>query len=554
MQKFRKILAAVSASAVTAGMAGVMPQSSLTRVSAADSGEYYFYDTFEDGADGWSERGGCRAGVEQGSAYAGSGALLLSGRREVWNGGQKALSTATFEPGKEYAFSACFASFSGAEQTEFKLTLQYNDAAGETNYSEIDMKTTIKGKYVQLYNPSFRIPEGATELILIAETTEEICDFYVDEIIGAAAGTEIDGPLPVKLVSGDIDGDGRITVADFVLMKSGILGDFEGKYVKKADVNMSGAVNTKDAIMLKEYLLGMIDAFEKGENDAPDNSGDFLAPDEYMAQASKLLTTSIPQGITAAANGADYGNLKKYTYYSTTRERETPVNILLPPGYNENEKYPVLYAMHGYWENEDSLVKMSAAQRQLGNLIRSGEAEKMIIVFPYIYTSKTMPSCTGMDLQNSLNYDNFINDLVTDLMPYVEKNFSIKTGRENTAITGFSMGGRESLFIGLTRSDLFGYVGSACPAPGLTPGDPNMHPGQLQENQLKPAKEMPYMILVTAGSNDTVVYDSPAKYDKLLTKNGVNHMFQTIPGGAHGANSVEPHFYNLLRMLFRTSW
>jgi predicted esterase len=62
------------------------------------------------------------------------------------------------------------------------------------------------------------------------------------------------------------------------------------------------------------------------------------------------------------------------------------------------------------------------------------------------------------------------------------------------------------------------------------------------------------MILVTAGSNDTVVYDSPAKYDKLLTKNGVNHMFQTIPGGAHGANSVEPHFYNLLRMLFRTSW
>ena len=96
----------------------------------------------------------------------------------------------------------------------------------------------------------------------------------------------------------------------------------------------------------------------------------------------------------------------------------------------------------------------------------------MIVVFPYIYTSKTKEACDGLNLENSLNYDNFIHDLTNDLMPYIEKNFSVKTGRENTAITGFSMGARESLFIGLTRSDLFGYVGAACPAPegGVTIG------------------------------------------------------------------------------------
>ena len=77
------------------------------------------------------------------------------------------------------------------------------------------------------------------------------------------------------------------------------------------------------------------------------------------------------------------GTLKKYQYYSTTRERNVNVNVLLPADYNENETYPVLYALHGYWETEDSLAAMSSARTMLGNLNANGEAEKMIVVFPY---------------------------------------------------------------------------------------------------------------------------------------------------------------------------
>ena len=87
-------------------------------------------------------------------------------------------------------------------------------------------------------------------------------------------------------------------------------------------------------------------------------------------------------------------------------------NVLLPAGYNENETYPVLYALHGYWETEDSLAAMSSARTMLGNLNANGEAEKMIVVFPYIYTSKTKEACDGLNLENSLNYDNFINCLL----------------------------------------------------------------------------------------------------------------------------------------------
>ena len=54
-----------------------------------------------------------------------------------------------------------------------------------------------------------------------------------------------------------------------------------------------------------------------------------------------------------------------------------------------------------------------------------------------------------MNLENSLAYDNFINDLEKDVMPFVEKTFFVSTGTENTAIAGFSMGGRETLYIGI---------------------------------------------------------------------------------------------------------
>ena len=117
--------------------------------------------------------------------------------------------------------------------------------------------------------------------------------------------------------------------------------------------------------------------------------------------------------------------------------------------------------LHGYWNDETTLSDPdSGLQNIIGNLTASGEAEKMIVVFPYIYTSKDMPYCTGMDAINNQNYDNFIYDLQADLMPYIEKNFSVRTGRENTAISGFSMGARESFYIGVKMCDKIGYVGS----------------------------------------------------------------------------------------------
>ena len=536
---------------------GGSPSTPVTKPVEPDENGYLFHDDFESSEGSWSPRGSVDMEISNKAAYAGSKSLLVSGRTSEWNGVQKSLGSVTFKPGQSYSFSAD-AAYADGSDAEFIMTLQYTDAAGETQYEHMDTKSASDGKFVQLSAKDYKIPSGASDVQLVIETSSALGDFYVDEAIAAVSGTPIDGPSEIKIVAGDVNCDGKINVADLCYAKAGVLTDFDSKAsATAADVDQNKVVNSKDLIMLQEYLLGIISEFEKDPSGPVTPPGDdnppvSITPKEYMKNFSSKIAEYPAAGITDMKGGVDYGTLKKYTYNSTTRGRMTNVNVLLPPGYNPNEKYPVLYAMHGYWEDEGSLMTMGKVQNILGNLIASGEAEKMIVVFPYIFTSKTQEKCSGMDLNNSLAYDNFINDLVKDLMPYIESNFSVKTGRENTAITGFSMGARESLFIGMTRSDLFGYVGSACAAPGLTPGaNLSTHPGQLKESELKPKYDMPYLILLTCGGTDSVVYDQPATYSRFLTQNGVDHLYHLVSMGGHGDSSVQPHFYNLLRGLFK---
>ncbi len=191
----------------------------------------------------------------------------------------------------------------------------------------------------------------------------------------------------------------------------------------------------------------------------------------YMEKYADLIAEMPPEDILEEREDVTYPTFEKHTYYSQTAQRDTPVNVLLPADYTEDKKYPVLYILHGYYDNQDWMARdIVHISTMLTNLVADGEAEEMIVVLPYIYCSAEMPYCTGMDAQNTLNYDNFINDLTTYLMPFIEENFSVAGGRENTAITGFSMGGRESLFIGFSLPEKFSYIGAVCAAPGLVKG------------------------------------------------------------------------------------
>lgn len=262
-----------------------------------------------------------------------------------------------------------------------------------------------------------------------------------------------------------------------------------------------------------------------------------------------------PEEYTKWRADRDYGELVKTTYYSTVCEKDRPVNILLPAGYDENREYPVLYVLHGIFCDQNTMVgeERSGNRVTIGNLIAEGAAQEMIVVFPYMYASKTQDVCTAIDKENTAAYDNFVNDLREDLMPFLKANYSVKEGRENTAIVGFSMGGRESLAIALQMQEDIGYVGAVAPAPGLVPGkDWAMeHEGQFAEDELVFDKEYPKVFMICCGDSDKTVGSFPKSYHEIFERNKQEHIWWEIPGSDHGDPAITSGIYNFCIRIFQ---
>lgn len=237
------------------------------------------------------------------------------------------------------------------------------------------------------------------------------------------------------------------------------------------------------------------------------------------------------------------GDVEEFTYDSTAIvEGETVQRramVALPSGYKTTKKYPVVYALHGFNGWEESMIK-DGAPHVSWNASAEDTAKDVILVCPNVCANKS-------GQQEVVAYDNFINDLIQCLMPAVEKKYSVLTGRENTAIWGFSMGGRESLQIGFKRPDLFGYIGAFCAAPGVIEylSKENFKlPDEYKDNTL---------ILIAKGASDNLVGDNPLLYHKTLEETKTPHLYYEtmgMGGGGHHKNVFLHGYYNLLVRAF----
>lgn len=281
----------------------------------------------------------------------------------------------------------------------------------------------------------------------------------------------------------------------------------------------------------------------------------FLTPAQYMNNIKGNITTNVPNNVKDN-NGA--GTLESISYYSSLAHKNKNADVLLPANYDKNKKYPVMYVNHGIFGTEKSMQDESNKIRTMANnLAASGEAKEMIIVYTFMYTSANSENCGGFTAEECKKYDDFREDLIDCLMPYINQNYSTYTDREHTAISGFSMGGREALYIGITKPEVFGYIGCACPAPGVTPAQDMFmaHPGNMQKSELKfkNGEPTPYVFLITGGTNDGTVGTFPKEYHETLTANGVDHIWQEIQGGGHDASCIVPMYYNFIKNVFKNA-
>ncbi len=161
-------------------------QGGTTPVTPSESG--YFKSTFETGKDGWVSRGNTTLSIDSESYYSGSKSLHISGRTDTWQGAAYTLDTKTFLPGSSYSFSAAAMQASGSSE-ELRLTLQYTDADGETAYDTVASATAASKTWTKLENKSYKIPAGASDLLLYVESVDSTTDLYLDEAVAAASGT-----------------------------------------------------------------------------------------------------------------------------------------------------------------------------------------------------------------------------------------------------------------------------------------------------------------------------------------------------------------------------
>jgi enterochelin esterase-like enzyme len=147
-----------------------------------------------------------------------------------------------------------------------------------------------------------------------------------------------------------------------------------------------------------------------------------------------------------------HGKISYRLYKSTTLGTTRQLLVYTPPGLNMNgkTKYPVLYLIHGGSDTEETWTKVGKANFIADNLIAQGKAKPMIIVMPY---GNVRPS----------PMPDFTKDMVNDIIPFIEENYPVLAESQGRAVAGFSVGGGQTLNIGLTNPDKFAYVCSYAP-------------------------------------------------------------------------------------------
>ena len=485
---------------------------------------------FESGLSGWESRGGASVAVSADAAADGSASAAVTDRSAAWNGISYAVGSKC-PAGTCISVQAQVMQRSG-ESVHFKMTMQYQ-SGGQAVYDTFAEGDAASGEWTKLSAESYTVPQG-TDPVLYFETDTAICDFYLDDVVITRIGAAV---LPSgNFRKGDADHSGKVEKADAEALRDYLLGKDIAVGKDAADLDGDGVLTAKDLSGLKDLLLNP--PAEPGHDT------------DYMSKVRDQINTNVPQSIQRNAGG----KLEHITYFSQTANRNKGANVWMPPGYDTSEQYPVLYVNHGYGGDENTMANSSAIREMATNLIQSGDAVPMIIVFTDQYSDPAHQKQTGNGQADVPGYDLFVEDLPGSLMPYIESHYPVKTGREYTAISGFSMGGRESLYIGMKCCDKIGYIGAAAPAPGIfrTKDQFMDHPGVMTKDEIRiDPPYSPYLLLIAGGTSDNMVNDFPEQYHKLFTEHGTENIFMPVPGGGHDDSTVIPLMYNFIRLIFK---
>ena len=221
--------------------------------------------------------------------------------------------------------------------------------------------------------------------------------------------------------------------------------------------------------------------------------------------------TALPHDI----KNVPHGSMEYVNYFSKSLNYTNNALVYLPPSYYKDTQktYPVFYLISGTTDTEEVYYKVGRVNYILDNLIAEGKAKEMIVVLPYGNPNKLVPQKPQADMPATrFGNDVFSNDLVCDLMPYIEQTYRTINDREHRAIGGFSRGGNQGLYNGLSNLDKFSYL---CSYSSFTSTDiPNVYDNAKETNSKI------NLFWLGVGTDD-FLYGNARDYTEFLDKKGI---------------------------------
>ena len=263
-----------------------------------------------------------------------------------------------------------------------------------------------------------------------------------------ARGRGAQGP---QVVSPEVAADGRVTFRILAPKAEAVRlnpGDLQGLG--------QGATMAKDTNGVWEVTLGPIrpGAYRYNFNLDGVSVIDPRNPATSESNNNTWSLVNVPGAEFMDTKDVSHGAVSSVTYYSTALKKFRRLHVYTPPGYESGKgRFPVFYLLHGAGDSDESWSSVGRAGFILDNLIATKKAKPMVVVMPAGHTGPFRSGGTRPAV------DEFSQDFLNDIIPHIEKNYRVYTDRKNRAMAGLSMGGGQTLNIGIPNLEKFAYLG-----------------------------------------------------------------------------------------------
>jgi enterochelin esterase-like enzyme len=262
-----------------------------------------------------------------------------------------------------------------------------------------------------------------------------------------------------------------------------------------------------------------------------------------IAANAQNIVKHAPPGFDSLKGSIPHGKIDTIRYPSKTVGVNRKALVYTPPGFSKRKKYPVLYLLHGIGGDEKEWLKNGTPQVILDNLYAEKKIEPMIVVLP---NGRAMRDdrATGnvFDSVKVKAFATFEKDLLSDLIPYIERKYPVLADREHRAIAGLSMGGGQSLNFGLGNLDTFAWVGGFSSAPNTK------LPEELVPNP-EDTRQKLKLLWISCGDKDGLITFSKRTHEYLF-RNNVPHIYYIEPG-VHDFKVWKNGLYMFSQLLFK---